>query len=204
MTLEKELAELGLYRGKWPLRVAGGAKALSPIRIGRSRRTSFQDTEETQEVDFNLGIRQGIEIFGIEFGIRGFAVVPGNDALAFFNAHLSVHVETGALEGAIDAFPADNFILNSEIIAETSLQGSAFTSSIPAASSESAPFAWLQPISWNYLQIFGKPLTIAQNMVTRGITSGSGLTVNGAQVTFFYRFVELSEQELAEQFVLRR
>jgi len=179
-------------------------KALSPIRIARSRRTSFQNTEEVQEIDFNLGIRQGIEIYAIEFGIRGYVIVPGNDAIVHANAHLSVHVESGALEGAIDAFPADNFILNSEIIAETTLQVDGFTSSVPSTSPDNNHSFWLQPLSWNYLAIFGKPMTIAQNVQTRGVTSAAALTINGAQVTFFYRYVELSEAELAEQFVLRR
>lgn len=180
------------------------AKALSPIRIGRSRRTAVVNVEETQEVDFNLGIRQGIEIFGIEFGIRGFTSLPANDTGEFHNFHMSVHVESGALEGAIDAFPADNFILNSEIVAETSLQVSSFRGSAPTTAPDVLHAFWIQPLKWDFLQIFGKPLTIAQNMVTRAITSSALLSVTGAQTTFFYRFVELTEQELAEQFVLRR
>jgi len=180
------------------------AKPLSPIRIARSRRTSFQNTEETFEIDFNLGIRQGVELFAIEFGIRNVVPVPGDDAIVVTNAHMSVHAETGGLEGAIDAFPADETILNSEIIAETTLQVSAFTSSIPAASPDVFNMLWLQPISWNYIQLLGSSLTVAQNLTFRGVTSASTLTVNGAQVTLYYRYVELTDQELASQFILRR
>jgi len=180
------------------------ATPLSPIRIGRARRTSFQDTEETQEIDFNLGIEQGVEIFAIEFGVRNVVPVPANDTILVVNAHMSVHAETGALEGAIDAFPADNFILNSEIIAETTLQVMAFTSSVPSTSPDVFNMIWMQPLKWDYLALFGKPLTLAQNVTFRGVTSASTLTINGAQVTFYYRYVSLTRNELAEQFVLRR
>jgi len=181
------------------------AKVLSPIRIARSRRTSFQATEETQEIDFALALRQGIRVHAVEFGIRQAIFVPsGNDAIERAQAHLSLHVETGALEGAIDAFPADATILNSEIIAETTLQKSAFTSSVPATSSDNEAYEWLQPKAWNFHQLVGGPLTFAQNLTFRGIASTSTFTINGAQVTIYYDYVELTEAELGRQFALRR
>ena len=180
------------------------AKALSPIRIARARRTSFQATEEVAELDFNLGHRQGIQIHAVEFGIRGVVLTPADDAIDHENAHMSLHAETGALEGAIDAFPSDDMILNSEIIAETTLQVDGFTSSVPAASPDVFTFSWLQPISWNYHQLIDGPLLLAQNPSFRGVTSNALLTVNGAQVTIYYQFVELTDVELASQFILRR
>jgi len=180
------------------------SKVLGPVRFLRSRRTSFQNTAETQELDFNLGVRQGVEIFAAEFGIRNVVPVPGDDAIVITNAHMSLHIETGALEGGIESFPADETILNSEIIAETTLQVQAFTSSVPAASPDVFNMIWLQPLSWNYIQLLGKPLIIAQNATFRGVTSASTLTVNGGQITIMYRYIELTKEELGEQFILRR
>lgn len=180
------------------------AKDLSPIRIARARRTSFQNTEESAELDFNLGLRQGIKIHAIEFGIRNIILVPVDDAIDHESAHMSLHAETGALEGAIDSFPSDDLILNSEIIAETTIQVDGFTSSVPSTSPDIFVPTWLQPKAWNFHQLVGSPLVLAQNPTFRGVTSSSLLTVNGGQVTIYYQYVELTDTELASQFILRR
>lgn len=181
------------------------AKILSPIRIARSRRTSFQDTAETQELDFALGLGMGLHIHAVEFGMRSAIFVPpADDTLANAAAHLSLHAEVGGLEGAIDAFPADETILNSEIIAETTLNARAFSSSVPAASPDVATYQWMQPLSWNFNQLIGGPLVLAQNLTFRGVASAATFTINGAQVTIFYQYVRLTTAELAGQFSLRR
>lgn len=173
---------------------------LSPIRIARVRRTSFQDTEETFEVDWALGLSQGVRIHAVEFGIREAVLVP-TTAPINAEAHLSLHVETGALEGAIDAFPTDNVILNSEIIAETTLQ---VTSGDTAQIEGAMERTWMQPLAWNFHALVGGPLDFAQNMTFRGVTSASTLTINGAQCTIYYQYIALSKAELGEQFALRR
>jgi len=175
-------------------------KSLSPIRIARVRRTSFQNTEETFEIDFQLGLRQGIEIYAVEFAIREAVTVPTTAPL-HGQAFMSIHVETGGLEGAIDAFPTDDIILNSEIIAECVLQVIAGdTAQIEGAMNQQ----WLSPISWDYVRLTGAPILVAQNLTFRGVTSESTLTVNGGQATIFYRYVELSDSELGRLFAIRR
>ncbi len=145
-------------------------------------------------------MRQGVEIYAVEFGFRELVLVPGAAPINA-EAHLSLHAETGGLEGAIDSFPADNFILNSEIIAETTIQvSSGDTGQIEGA----FELNWLQPMAWNFLQIQGKPLLLAQNLTFRGVTSVATLTALGAQASIYYRYVSLTERELAEQFTLRR
>jgi len=175
-------------------------RELSPMRVLRTRRTSFQNTEETQEIDFQLGIRQAVQLFGAEFGIREAILVPTGAPLTA-QAFMSLHVETGGLEGAIDEFPTDDTILNSEIIAETTLQ---ITSGDTAQIEGAFSHIWLQPLAWNYLQIMGEPILIAQNVTFRGVTSESPLTVLGAQLTLFYKYVELTDNELGKLFALRR
>lgn len=181
------------------------ADVLSPIRILRSRRTSFQATPEEVEIDFNLGLEQGIRIHAVEFGIRQAISLPsGDDTLEYMQAHMSLHVEVGALEGGIESFPADDTILNSEIIAETTLQATTFTSSVPATSPDIANFVWLQPNSWNFHQLVGGPIDLAQNLTFRGVASAATFTINGAQVTIYYQYLKLTKAELGAQFVLRR
>ena len=178
---------------------------LSPVRILRSRRTSFQNVEETAEIDFQLGFEGGVRIHAIEFGLKNATFVPSsNDSIEHATAHLSLHIETGALEGAIDAYPADETILNSEILAETTLQVQGFTSSVPATSPDVIVYQWMQPLSWNLHQIMGGPLDLAQNLTFRGIASVATFTINGAQVTIFYQYLKLTKAELGEQFSLRR
>lgn len=180
------------------------AKILTPIRIARSRRTSFTNVVETREIDFGLAVQQGIRIHAVEFGMSNVVPVPGNDTIDVTNAFMSLHVETGALEGAIDAFPADDDILNSEIIAETTFQVHAFTSSVPATSPDVFTMIWLQPKTWNFHEIVGGPLDFAQNLTFRAITSNAELVVNGGQVTIYYQYIKLTPAELGEQFALRR
>ena len=176
------------------------AEILSPIRIARARRTSFQNVEETFEIDFALGLQMGVRVHAVEFGVREAVIVP-TTAPINAQAHMSLHVETGALEGAIDAFPADDVILNSEIIAETTLM---VTSGDTAQIEGAVERTWLQPLAWNYHQLVGGPLDFAQNLTFRGVTSASTLTINGGQVTIYYQYIKLTKSELGEQFALRR
>lgn len=181
------------------------AKVLSGFRICRARRTSFSNVVETQEIDFALALGMGLEVHAVEFGVASSIFIPSsNDGIEYSRMHLSLHVETGALEGAIDAFPADNFILNSEIIAETTLLHTAFTSSVPATSPDVDNATWLQPMSWNFNQLLGGPLVVAQNLTFRGICAQSTHTVLGAQVSIYYRYVQLSTAELAKLFTQQR
>lgn len=178
------------------------ARPLSPIRIARARRTGFADTAETQEIDFNLGLRQGIEIHAVEFGFA--QVVPTLSTTdQTLVAFLSLHAETGALEGALDSFPADNFILNSEIIAQAALQILGQDEAATRGGSAAA-IGWLTPNRYEFSRMIGQPLIVATNLTFRGVTSSSNLTVTGGHVAIYHRYVELTDQELAAQFVLRR
>lgn len=177
--------------------------ALSPIRIARARRASFQNTEETFEIDFGLGLRQGLEIYAVHFGFSEAVIVPASGAEFSAQIYLSLHAEVGALEGAIDAFPTDDVILNSEILAEAVYQVQGLddpATEFRAARSE----IWVKPPHINFLEVAGQPLTVASNLTFRAVTSEAILTCNGGQATLFYRYVSLTNAELVEQFVLRR
>lgn len=173
-------------------------KPLSTIRIARSRRTSFTSTEETQEIDFALGLRQGIEIFSVEFG--ALEVIPVAAAFATEWALMELHARIGALEGGLDSFPADDTIMNSSIIAAAVFQMTTLDGTTEGAASQ----GWLTERSWRFPDLIGKPYLVATNLTMRGITKDTSLTVNGGQITIYYRYVSLTDSELAEQFALGR
>lgn len=173
-------------------------KALSTVRIARSRRTSFTSTAETQEIDFSLGLRQGVEIYAVEFG--ALEIIPTAGAFATEWALMELHARTGALEGGLDSFPADDTILNSSIIAAAVWQMTSFDGTTEAAASQ----GWMTERSWRFQELIGKPYLAATNLTMRGITKDTSLVVNGGQITIYYRYVLLTDSELAEQFALGR
>lgn len=176
-------------------------KALTEVRIARISRASFQNVEETSEVDFQLGLDQGVEIEAIEFGIGQAIVVPTTG----FNAHqatLSLHRETGTLEVAADAL-VDNLELDSEIVAQAVLQ-MLDQDEAGALGGSAASMLWLSPNSWRFRDLIGKPLLLASNLTFRGITSAAALTVNGAFASIYYRYVKLTENELGKLLIARR
>lgn len=174
-------------------------KALTPVRIARVTRQSFQNVEETVEVDFQLDHRQGVLIHAIEFFFGG--VEPtGQTVVNALQAYLSLHAETGTLENAADAV-VDSVVLNSEVIAEC-----VFTviDLETATAGGGVGMAWLSPNQWNFNQLLGQPLLLATNLTFRGVTSNASLTVNGGGAHIFYQYVTLTDAELANQFILRR
>ncbi len=176
--------------------------ALSPIRICRARRTSVTNAAETMEIDFNMALLEGIEIYAAECAALE---VVDTVATAFDTNWVttSLHAETGALEGALDAFPADNFILNSEIIAEATIE---ILTQAEAATrgGSAAALTWVGPNQWNFVQLIGKPLLLATNITMRAITKGAATVANGLQWTIYYRYVRLSKSEASDLFLLRR
>lgn len=175
------------------------AEALTPVRIGRASRSSFQDTEESAEIDFQLGVRQGIVLHAFEFGVANAQHVATSDDRQDY-AFLSLHAETGELENVADGY-ADALVLNSEVLGEAVLAAS---SSGTAGEETGVKLAWLSTYSWRMADLMGKPLLLASNLTFRGVTTDAQLTINGAFVRFYYQYVELTKAELADQFILRR
>lgn len=178
-------------------------KALSSVRIARSRRTSVTNTQETQEIDFSLGLRQGIQLYAAEFGILEMVNTPAAAAIETEWGLMELHARIGALEGGLDSFPADDTILNSSIIAAAVLENQLQNEAATRGGSLGA-FAWVTEKSWKFIELTGDPLLLATNLTFRAITKASTVVMNGAQVTLYYRYVSLTDAELAEQFALRR
>lgn len=179
------------------------AKALTPIRIARSRRTTVTNVEETQEIDFSLGVEQGIELYAAEFGLLEFVNSPAGTAFETEWGLMELHARIGALEGGLDSFPADDTILNSSILAAAVVEGLEQDEAATRGGSAGA-LQWVTEKSWNFKELIGDPILLATNLTFRSITKAATAVMNGAQVTLYYRYVKLTDKELAQQFALRR
>lgn len=174
-------------------------KALTPVRIARISRQSVNNAAETSELDFQLDHRQGVLIHAVEF-LVGQLLDVGATSVIPSQAGLSLHAETGNLENTADAL-VDAVVLNSEVIAEAVAQSTILET---AAAGGAAAIIWLSPKAWNYNELLGRPLLLATNLTFRVFSSAAVLTVNGAAAHVFYQYVELTDAELANQFILRR
>ncbi len=177
------------------------AKALSPIRLATINRAAVTNSVETAELDFQLAVRQGVLIHVVEVAI-GNPIVSNTTVYSQEAWYASLHIETGTLETAMDAL-VDGERLNSELIA---VFGATYHVQNEAATrgGSAGGGVWNTPRRYNYGQMFGKALLVAQNVTARFFTRNSTLVVNDIQMRIWYQFVELTDAELASQFVLRR
>lgn len=174
-------------------------RSLTPVRIARASRQSVQSSAEETELDFQLALKQGLLIHAVEFSIgdaRFVAAADDDEEDAF----MSLHAETDELEDSYDEF-GDGLVLNSEVFAETALH----VSSSSTSGEQTGPkYTWFGPISWRFRELLGEPLLLASNVTFRVVTTANSFTVNSAVARIFYQYVELTEQELARQFLLKR
>jgi hypothetical protein len=173
------------------------ASPLSPIRIARIVNTAVPvSSEESIEVDFDLAVEEGVELYVVEFSADELLPDPGADELNA-GVSMSLHVETGTIETQNPT--VDGQILNSEIVAETQFIAQA---SSTAGSVESAWSAY-PSARHNFLEMHGRPLLIAQNPTFVIDTDAIAIVANGF-CRIWYRYVKLTRDELVNQFLLRR
>lgn len=168
---------------------------LSPIRIAHA--TAFVvaiDSTEEQEIDFELGVQQGIEVYEIltlpEVGLDATAAVA-NEAV-----EITAHVETGTLEDPSPA--ADGVIQNSEIIHHCLVEGF-----IEPANDVIAQLVVTNPKT-SFLERMGQPLLVAQNITMRYQTGVLMASLSFVETYITYRYVRLTEAELVNQLLQRR
>lgn len=179
------------------------AEVLTPFRIARAHNASVAaGVTETQEIDFEFALSQGALLYVAEFALLNvvIATMADNDDET---AAMSLHAETGALEDTLDGV-TDEVRLDSEVIGEAAyhVAGSDDFGGAGVGAAKSMA-AWTGERRWDYHAMLGQPLLIAQNLTFR-VDATAGLTVNGATVRIFYKYVRLSRSELAQQFLLRR
>lgn len=165
------------------------SQALSDVRIARSviGHTTSAGTAQTQELDFDFGVQEAIEIFGV-MGL----ILPDSTAVVAFASMLaiqSLHLEDDALttvpddDGDADLFETDSEICYMQEHHQHLLDGT----------TEAGASAYINPTG---LVVFPEPILSAANMTHRTISDHANLDFAGT-LLIHYRYVKLNFNELA-------
>ena len=170
-------------------------KAISDWRHARSA-IGNAGTEETVELDFNIGNREAIEIASVQGLINISAVTEATSAIAPITTEQSLHIEDGTIEALSSASgDVDQFDNDSEVVYQQTATGVWFNGTTEAA-------AVLQ-IHPEGLIVFAHPILSPINLTHRVDNAAGSMACLGV-LLIEYRYVELSDQELAFQFARRR
>lgn len=169
-------------------------RAISAWRTARSFIGSA-GTEETVELDFNIGTREAIEVAGVLGTMAATAAVATGTPTPVMSAQ-TLHIEDGTIETLNDVgAAADQFERDSEVIYQQVLNVIAFDGTTEAAGAiEVTPSG---------LVLFPAPVLSPINLTHRVDNEGAVLDV-GCTLMIYYRYVELSTTELALEFARRR
>lgn len=169
-------------------------KAISDWRHARSM-IGNAGTQETVELDFNIGTREAIEIASVQ-GIINVSSITEAAAIAPIAVEQSLHVEDGTIEALNSAEgDADQFDNDSEVIYQQSATMVSFNGTTEAA-------AYLQ-VHPSGIVVFARPILSPINLTHRS-DNAAGSSGSACILLIEYRYVELSDQELAFQFARRR
>jgi len=171
-------------------------QALSDWRMARSFiGNNGTASLESAELDFNIGTREAIEIASV-YGHLPVTVITTSTSIAPVHAVQSLRVEDGTVEVlSNDAADADQFDNDSEVIFE---QNKTFVS-FDVATEGGGPAVAQSPTGQI---VFANPILSAINLTH--VVENVGLTTVGGLLLIEYRYVSLSDRELAFQFARRR
>lgn len=177
------------------------ANPLTPIRIARAQLNDVSNIEQQQEIDFDLSERTGIELLAVRFGATDLASLTGGTAPELFALMMELHAETGTLEAALDEGSSGDIIFDSEVLAWAITH---FGAHIDATNGDATTYLAHSHLEWNYQQMLGRPLLIANNPTFVAEAQNTDYTWGEVFVWLYYRLVELTQQELAGLFLRRR
>ena len=169
-------------------------RAISSWRTARSF-IGNAATQETVELDFSIGTREAIEIAAVLGTLIATAAVATSTPTPVLSEQ-SLHIEDGTIETPNSSgAAADQFNNDSEIVYHQTLNVIAFDGSTEAAGAiEVTPSG---------LVVFPAPILSPINLTHRVDNEGAVMDV-GATLLIYYRYVELSDRELALEFGRRR
>lgn len=169
-------------------------KPISDWRTARSF-IGATATQEAVELDFNIGTREAIEIASV-LGIMNITSVTEVATIAPVVSEQSLHIEDGTIETLnTDEAEADQFDNDSEVIYQQSTNVVSWNGTTEGS-------AVLQTVP-NGIVVFARPILSPINLTHR-VDNDAGVTGFGGILLIEYRYVELSDQELAFQFARRR
>lgn len=169
-------------------------RPISDLRIARSF-IGAAATEESVEIDFSIGRREAIEISAVLGTMAPTAAVATSTPTPVL-AEQTLHIEDGTIEALSSTGGApDQFDNDSEVLFHQVLSVIAFDGSTEAAGALS--------VTPSGLVTFPEPILSPVNLTHRADNEGAILDV-GCTLMIYYRYVELSDRELAFQFARRR
>ena len=167
---------------------------ISDWRVSRSF-IGAAATEESVELDFNLGTREALEIAGI-LGTMGPTAAVATGTPTPVLSEQSLHIESGTIEALNSPGAAANqFERDSEVIYQQVLSVIAFDGTTEAAGALS--------VTPSGIVVFAEPFLAPINLTHRVDNEGAVLDV-GCTLLIYYRYVELNDRELGFQFARRR
>lgn len=149
---------------------------------------------ETAELDFNIGSREAIEIAGV-LGLLIISTITEVTTPAPIQAVQTLHIEDGMIQDVeVSTSEADNFDNDSEVIYQQVMNVDAVI-----GVDEASEMIDVHPSG---LVTFPAPILSPINLTHRA-ENNSNLTT-AARLLIYYRYVALSDAELALQFSRRR
>jgi len=165
--------------------VQGAATPITTLRTRWNVGNTIIAVPESEEIDFNIALRQGIEIFAVYADIDALAVIAAGQRAAAF-----VDLDGPALaNNSINTIP----IYDARKILESVIAN--FAIGVDALTSGGAKVEELQSVT------FPIPVLTARNVgIARASEGGGGESLIGIQ----HRFVEINRDENLELFALGR
>jgi len=152
-------------------------------------------TEEAVELDFNIPVNGGIEIASV-MGLPNVTTIASAASIGPVHSEQSLHIEDGTIQAlATSADEADEFENDSEVFWAQSVNGMAFDGTTEGA-------AWLH-VTPSGLTTFARPILSLINLTHRTDNDAAAMDI-GFIVLIEYRYVSLSDRELAFEFARRR
>lgn len=169
-------------------------RPISDWRIARSFiGQGTASTIEQVELEFNLSTKEAIEIASVLGIINPFAVTAATSIVPLV-AQQSLHIEEGTLQVlSIDPTDVDQFDTDHEVIFEQKVGMIAFDGTTEGGAALSGE---------NLFVPFARPMLSPINLTHRA--ENNGASTNGMLMLIHYRYVELTDRELAFQFARRR
>jgi len=169
-------------------------KAISGYRFARSF-IGAAATQEAVELDFNIGTREAIEIAAILGTLAPTAAVVTSAPTPSLSEQ-TLHLEDGTIEAlnsvgaAADQFENDSEVVYHQVLSVISYDGT----------TEAAGAISVTPSDW---VTYARPILSPINPTHRVDNEAAVMDV-GATLLIQYRYVELSDRELALEFARRR
>lgn len=163
-------------------------RPISGIRVARSFVTPSGAAAVSRELDFQLAVRQGIEMFGV----IGTAQLTHTfvTAVTVIRGVQTLHLETGTLEEPPTATGEDEDNIDTEIIYQQVVSG--FTQDEAATRGGSLGALLAVPSS---IVAFPFSILSARNITHRGESENANLDIQFG-LLIYYRYVEFSLSEM--------